>query len=113
MRSKGDKAALGIGVLCAAIAAIIPPLLIPQFREVFMSFGAELPPLTALFVHYSYALWLLPILVVAGWLYWPEAPRRSLVACLIGAASLVLVVPVLVVALYLPVFQLSAGNGLW
>ena len=112
MRSKGDKVALAVGVLCAAIAATIPPLLVLQFREVFVSFGADLPPLTELFIHYNLALWLLPVLVVATWLYWPKATSRSLVACLMGVASLVLVVPVLVVALYLPIFQLSAGNGL-
>lgn len=109
MRSGGEKVALLVGVLCAIIAAAVPALVVPRFREVFESFGAELPFLTRLFMDHHYVLWLLPVLVIATWFFWPKVPHRSLAACLLGIGSLVLIVPVLVVAMYLPIFQLSTA----
>ncbi len=87
----------------------MPMLYTPQFRLVFESFGAELPMVTNLFVHYNQVFWLLPALVIAAWFFWPTAQRRALAACLIGVASMVLVVPATVAAMYLPVF--ASGNA--
>lgn len=86
---------------------MIPPMMVPQFREVFAAFGADLPSFTQFFVHHSYALWLLPLLVLAAWFYWPKPARRALVACSIGVVSLLVIVPALTVAMYLPIFMLA------
>lgn len=78
-------------------------LYIPQFQQVFISSGAELPGLTILFINNSMMFWSLPILVVAARLFWPARHRRGSMACLIGVIGMVLVVSATIVAMRLPV----------
>lgn len=110
MSTTPQKLAFSVGLLCAVIAAAMPMFYTPQFRQVFESFGAELPALTKLFVHYNQVFWLLPVLVIAAWFFWPMSHRRATAACLIGIISMVLVIPATVAAMYLPVFASGAAS---
>ena len=96
-----------IGLITAVAAAIIPMLVIPKFRELFLSFGADLPPVTSIVVNYYLALWVLPILVITTKILLPTAKGRALLPCLIGVLGLVLIVPLVFFALYLPIFMLG------
>ena len=99
-----------IGLICAVAAAIIPMLVIPKFRDLFISFGAELPAFTSIVVNYYLALWVLPILVVTTKILLPTAKGRALMPCLIGVLGLVLIVPLVIFALYLPIFMLGGAG---
>lgn len=95
------------GIAAALLAALVPTLVVPQFQQVFASFGAELPLLTRLALEQHLWLWLLPVLVIAAWLFWPRPRQRSLAACLVGAGGLAIIVPLLILAMYLPILQLG------
>lgn len=105
--SSGRPALLVIGLVCAILAALIPTLLVPQFGQIFESFGAELPSSTRLLLQGYLALWALPGFVLLAWLFWPQPQRRAAAACWVGALSLVLIFPLCMGALYLPIFMLS------
>ncbi|GAB3361734.1 hypothetical protein GCM10027430_35730 [Lysobacter tyrosinilyticus] len=112
VRSNGAPAArawLAAGLSCALLSALATTLVVPHFAEVFESFGADLPLLTKLLVHYYLAMWASPAAVIAAWYFWPAPRRRGLASGLIGVATLVLSVPLFVVALYWPIFKLSAA----
>ena len=53
-------------------------LVIPKFRDLFTSFGAELPAFTSIVVNYYLALWVLPILVITTKILLPTAKGRAL-----------------------------------
>jgi hypothetical protein len=103
MRTTSEKIALTVGLLSAAITAAVAELVIPQFRAVFEGFQAELPTATMLMVDYYRALWLLPLAVLGIWYCWPKPKHGALSSCLIGIASLVIVIPLMTYILYLPV----------
>lgn len=95
------------GLVCALLTALVPTLVIPQFEEVFASFGATLPLPTRLMIELHPWLWLLPLPVVAVRLFWPRPRQRPLAACLLGACALGLIIPLLILAMYLPILQLG------
>ena len=86
--------------------ALILSIAAPRFGEVFASFGAALPWLSRMVVNGYLAAWLLPILVVAVWLYWPNPKQRGFVVVAISLVSMMLV-PFYIIALYLPIFRLG------
>jgi type II secretory pathway component PulF len=96
-----------VGLLAAVVAAAIATLVVPQFRNLFQGFGGDLPLATRLAVDYYLALWLLPIVVIAVRLAWPDSSSRSTVACIVGVGSLIVTIPTLTVVLYLPIFKLG------
>nr|WP_298174089.1 hypothetical protein [uncultured Pseudomonas sp.] len=99
-----------IGLICAVVAAIIPMLVTPKFRDLFISFGAELPAFTSIAINYYLALWVLPFLVITTKILLPTAKGRALMPCLIGVLGLVLIVPLVIFALYLPIFMLGSAG---
>ncbi|KRA72895.1 hypothetical protein ASD78_14870 [Lysobacter sp. Root667] len=96
-----------IGVACAAVTALIPTLIVPNFSEVFRSFGAELPGPTQLLLQGYLGLWILPVMVLVIWWLWPKPRSRAKAACWFGALSLVLGLPACLWALYMPIVALS------
>jgi hypothetical protein len=106
MTNLDSKHALPIvGLLSAVIAAVLPLIVVPQYRAFFDLTGIHLPLLTTFFVNYGAALWLLPLSVLWAWFYWPRSTRRGLAACVIGVVSLLLVVPLLWLGMYLPILR--------
>ncbi|QKE63299.1 hypothetical protein HNE05_07965 [Aquipseudomonas campi] len=109
-KSSNDLAAviqLIVGLVCALIAALVPALVIPQFQQVFNGFGAQVPLITHIALSYHLWLWTLPIFVIAARIFWPKTQRRPLASCLLGVISLVIVIPAMILAMYLPIFQLG------
>ena len=97
-----------VGLSGALILAGVATAVIPQFRELFKGFGADLPVATQLVVDYYLYLWFSPLMVVAVRFAWPVKRVRSIAACFFGLALLVLGVPLLVLAMYLPIFRLGS-----
>ncbi|MEH6419033.1 hypothetical protein [Pseudomonas sp. CGJS7] len=98
---------LGMGLLLSSLCAIAPIWVVPQFKQVFVSFGTDLPPATRLLVDYPWALCALPLLVLA---IWAVSPRRwrDLLACVVGVALAAGGIAFMSWALYLPIFMLGA-----
>jgi hypothetical protein len=97
-----------VGLVCGLLAAIIASAVVPSFSSVFKSFGAELPWLTSWVVSSYWLAWIIPVAVLLTRLFWPRVPTRPLAACLVGTLSLVVLVPLMFVALYWPMFALGA-----
>ncbi len=101
------------GLTCSILAAIAITLLgllvFPQFSEVFAGFGADLPLLTRLASRYYAAIWLAPPLVTLIYLFCPWRTHRALAAGVAGLLSLA-GIPLVFVAIYLPIFNLSSVN---
>lgn len=95
-------------LLLALPAPVVASVAVPQFKQVFVGFGSELPGLTLLLVNHYALLWLLPVLALAvGALAhirrWGPGPPM-----MVGLASLGMT-PVLLLSLYLPIFKLGAA----
>jgi hypothetical protein len=94
----------------------VPPLLtalalflaIPQFREVFEGFGAELPILTKLAVQYPWLAFAWPLAVFALGLHWRRRGDRGIPLLAISLVGSFVVLGLGVVVVYLPVFKLAA-----
>jgi type II secretory pathway component PulF len=115
MRTAAEIWMLICGLLAAIAIAAVVNLVIPQFDQVFRNFGAELPLLTRLFVAGRYALFGLPVLVLAAWALTPRRTppgnERGIVALVVGIGLGVILLPLCVIAMYLPIFQLAAVVG--
>jgi type II secretory pathway component PulF len=101
-----ERLLLAFGLIGAGIAATMPYLVVPLFKEMFADFGAALPLPTRFVVDYYKAACIFPPLVLAGWFFWPRQHSRSVAACTIGLSSLVLVALLLMFAMYLPFCKL-------
>ncbi|MEO8671821.1 MAG: hypothetical protein ABI411_10940 [Tahibacter sp.] len=108
MTSRNEAILLSVGLTGAVIASLLPFAVVPQFAAMFKNFGAELPLATRWAVHYHSVLLILPVLVGMAWFFWPRRAFRGLAACVIGVSSLVLTIPLLLFALYLPLVRLAA-----
>ncbi|MFD0724771.1 hypothetical protein [Lysobacter brunescens] len=110
-----QHALLAFGTLCALVAAIVVNLVVPQFDEVYRNFGADLPWLTRALLAGRWLLFGLPVLVLLAWWLTPAVPgqpnRRGLVALLVGVGLPVVLVPLVVIGLYLPIFMLGDAVG--
>ncbi|MGO1071737.1 hypothetical protein [Lysobacter sp. CA199] len=97
----------GIGLLIAFACGIAPIWVVPQFEQVFVSFGADLPAATRLMVDYPWVLSALPVPVLAVWALAPKR-WRDLLACVAGVVLGMAAVGFTVWAMYLPIFMLGA-----
>lgn len=97
-------------LVCAALAALIASLVVPPFRDALASYGAKLPLLTAMVFALHHGLWLLPVLVLAAWRLLPGSVGTR-VARLIGFGGLLLLLPLVIIGMYLPLFTLAATVG--
>ena len=109
MHTYTDRGGLIAGIGLAAMAALIPLLILRYFDGVLLTFGAHLPLLTRVFMHHGYLLWLLPAGVLVAWLAWPHRRQRGGLAVSLGLAALIAMVPLTVIAVYLPIFKLAAA----
>jgi type II secretory pathway component PulF len=112
---------LGSGVCALLVAALLVNLILPQFEPMFAQFDATPPAPTAFVLRFRYAFFLLPLLVPLTW--WllarrvaaspkPGARHAPALAALILAIGLsVLIVPLALIAMYLPIFRLADAVG--
>jgi type II secretory pathway component PulF len=100
-----------IGGVAALAGVVGVQLLVPQFEELFINFGAELPALTRVFVNGRSFLWPLPLLVpLAAFLIKTRDTtdnRPGIVALLLGIAIAFGLPLVCALAMYLPIFELA------
>ncbi|MGH8080038.1 MAG: hypothetical protein ACREP7_05645 [Lysobacter sp.] len=82
-------------------------LVVPEFKQVFVSFGGDLPLATQMLIDYPWALCALPVLVLGLWALTPRRRRDSL-ACVSGVLLGLAVIPLTAFVLYLPIFMLAA-----
>ncbi len=112
MRNTAEGWMLATGFLAALAIAAGVNLVVPQFNDVLRNFGAEIPLLTRLFVEGRYAFFGLPVLVVAAWALTPRRTppgnERGIVALVVGIGSGIVVLPLCLIAMYLPIFQMAA-----
>jgi type II secretory pathway component PulF len=111
MRNTTERWLLAAGLLVAIATAAGVNLAVPKFEDVFQNFGAEVPLLTRLFVDARYALFGLPLIVVAAWAWTPRRTppgnERGVVALLVGIGLGVVLLPLFLIAMYLPIFRLA------
>ena len=97
-----------LAVVLGLILGVLGILAVPQFALVFTSFSADLPALTTMLIEYRWLLWLPLLLVVLRW-RWLCAHRLCVRAWLLASAVEVLLLSLVLVALYWPIFKLGAG----
>lgn len=102
----------GLSLLLAGIAAYGLWSTLPQFNELFASFGATLPMPTLLLIEYPMGIWNLlrgGLLHVLAWLLiWAVVRQRWAHRGVLLATVLIwLAVALLVVALYLPLASMA------
>jgi hypothetical protein len=102
------RAVLMFGLVSTGAVATLLSLLVPQFDRVLTSFGADLPWLTRAVSQLYLAAWLLPVSVATVWFRWPNPKQRAGIVRTIGVLSLLVLLPVCLIALYLPIFELAA-----
>jgi hypothetical protein len=105
----GGRGPLVAGLACAVMAAAIASLVVPPFQESLQAYGAPLPLLTRLVFALHRGLWLLPILAWVAWRWLPWPAQRARVACAIGMGGLLVLLPLVIVGLYLPIFTLASA----
>ena len=102
---------LASGMLCSLVAAIVVNVVAPQFEEIYVNFGAELPWLTRMLIAGRWLLFALPVVVLLAWKLTPAIPgrpnHRGVVALLIGIGLPLVLVPLVVIGLYMPIFGLA------
>jgi hypothetical protein len=108
VRARAERWMFGIGLVSALGTAAFLSVLVPKFAQVFVEFGVDVPWAPALRVRVYPAAWLLPAVVLGVWLRWRRREHRGLIACAIGVGGALTLFPILIVALYLPIFHIAA-----
>jgi type IV pilus assembly protein PilC len=103
-----DRILLAVGLFATVVPMMLGIFVLPEFQKVFRDFGAELPLITSLVIEYRLLVALLPLLVIAAWLYWPNANIRGLAAIVVGVGGAGILAATMVVAMYLPIYGLAA-----
>lgn len=115
MRNRVELGMLIAALLAAVAIAVAVNLIVPQFEDVLRNFGAETPPLTRMFVEGRHAFFGLPLFVFAAWVLTPRRTppgnERGIVALVVGLGLGVILVPLSVIAMYLPIFRMAATAG--
>lgn len=111
MRNLTELWMLVAGLLASLAMAAGVNLVVPQFEDMLKNFGAELPWITRLFVEYRHALFAMPLLVLAAWALTPRRTppgnERGVVALVVGIGLGILLLPLCLIAMYLPIFMLA------
>jgi len=101
------KASLIFAVIGASVAILVY-FIIPNFKQTFDSFGSELPLLTEIVLNAGYNLVWASVLciVLAGANMMLKSKPAFYISC-IYSLCLILLLPVSMVAMYLPIFQMG------
>jgi uncharacterized membrane protein YhdT len=112
MRNATERWMLTAGLFAAIAIAAGVNFVVPQFEDVLRNFGAELPLLTRLFVEARYAFFGLPLIVLVAWALTPRRTppgnERGIVALVVGIGIGMILLPLCLIAMYLPIFRLAA-----
>lgn len=112
MRNTTEIWMLIVGLIATIAIAAGVNLVVPQFEDVLKNFGAEIPLLTRLFVEGRYVFFGLPLIVLVAWALTPRRTppgnERGIVALVVGIGLGVILLPLCLIAMYLPIFQLAA-----
>jgi type II secretory pathway component PulF len=112
MRNATERWILFAGLLAAIAIAAGVNLIVPHFGHMLRNFDAELPLLTRLFLEARYAFFGLPLIVLATWAWTPRrtppSNERGIVALVVGVGLSMVLLPLCLIAMYLPIFQLGA-----
>jgi len=114
------KSGVGKSII-ASVLGIIASLIyialykaIPQFEETFTSFGADLPWFTSFVTKIDHLFWvpsLFSLLIFTIWLVRiikPEKVAPLLIVSILNVSAAFICIPLCMVAMYLPIFQLGA-----
>ncbi len=103
---------LAVGLSSSGLTAIVMTAIglfvVPQFQEVFTSFGVVLPWITRALSHGYGWIWFAPVLVLVQWRRGPGGLYRPHLAALLGVLAMLGGALVTVFGLYLPMFQIGA-----
>lgn len=98
-------------IAVAALSALIPTFMVRHFAEMYRAFGTEPSWLTRWVVDYTALFRAIPMIgIVIAW-RWPDRTRVTIIALAFSAAALLMVIPLLIFALYLPIFRMGAAIG--
>lgn len=106
-----DKTFVALGLLMATIPLVLAVLVMPKFHESFASFGAEPPWFTQLLTSHPVIMLVLPAVVLLVSLAWPKKEQRGILSIALGAVFAVCGPVAMVVAAYLPIWQLGSAIG--
>lgn len=98
-----------ISLALALLTALTLTFMVPNYRDVFSSFGTDIPSFSAMVLQGYLAVWLLPAAVIAVSVGWPNVNRRSTIARRVGLSSVLIVLPIALLGLYLPIIRLAAA----
>ncbi|MEJ2530051.1 MAG: hypothetical protein P8Z39_08325 [Gammaproteobacteria bacterium] len=97
---------LWIIALLLVIEAIGTSVYVPQFSQLFQSFGGELPFLTKVVLIGAWAIWVLPILASIVIMFTSKFKTPIIFAAVLLFIG-VLWIPTVIYGLYLPVLEMS------
>lgn len=98
--------------LCmSVIAALVPTFVVPHFAAMHDNFGVDLPFITRIVVDYTLLFWAIPVITLLIWWLWPKRTQAKILALAFSGAALLGLIPLLIFALYLPIFRLGAVVG--
>ncbi|NZA25247.1 hypothetical protein H0E84_02540 [Luteimonas sp. SJ-92] len=83
---------------------------VPQFVDVYRSFGADLPRPSAFLVSWYRALAFLPLLFLLAWFFWPQRDRRGVAALAVSVVLSGAIFLFGVWAAYAPILGLGANQ---
>jgi hypothetical protein len=101
------SAALAFAWIVLLALCVIMQAAVPQFIDVFKSFGADLPQPTMITMQAYPLLLLLPLLVALVWNCWPLKPSRLRAAVIVCWAGVGLTI-LMFASLYLPILKLGS-----
>jgi type II secretory pathway component PulF len=104
-----DKILASIGVALALLPPVMAALVMPQFRETFQSFGADLPLFTRVLADYPASLLLFAAIVLAVAFLWPKREQRGVLSIVLGSLFAILGPVMIVIGAYLPIWKLGAA----
>ncbi len=99
--------ALWVIALLLVIEAVGTSIYVPQFSELFKSFGSELPFLTKVVLIGTWVIWVLPVMTVALIVFNNSIKKPPIAFAIIFLVLGVLWVPAVIYGLYLPIWHMS------
>ena len=88
---------------------MLAAVVMPQFRQTFQAFGAELPWLTKVLLDHPASLLVFPAVILLVAFLWPNKTQRGLYSLLLGLLIGIAAPVLVVIGGYLPIRALGAA----